>query len=49
MSGAATRIPRAEAMQIANRRVSGQRMETPTEESVYELLGLPFVDPWERR
>lgn len=29
-------------------RTSGQRIETPTEESVFELFGLPYREPWER-
>lgn len=30
-------------------RVSGQKIETPTEEGVFELLGLPYVEPEHRR
>lgn len=29
-------------------RVSGERIPTPTEESVFELLGLDWVEPWQR-
>ena len=29
-------------------RTSGERIETPTEQSVFELFGLPYREPWER-
>jgi len=29
-------------------RMSGERIETPTEQSVFELFGLPYQEPWER-
>jgi DNA polymerase/3'-5' exonuclease PolX len=29
-------------------RMSGERIETPTEQSVFELFGLPYLEPWER-
>jgi DNA polymerase/3'-5' exonuclease PolX len=29
-------------------RTSGERIETPTEQSVFELFGLPYQEPWER-
>lgn len=29
-------------------RTSGERIETPTEQSVFDLFGLPYRDPWER-
>ena len=30
-------------------RVSGQRIVTPEEADFYEAIGLPYVEPWERR
>jgi DNA polymerase/3'-5' exonuclease PolX len=29
-------------------RMSGERIETPTERSVFDLFGLPYQEPWER-
>lgn len=29
-------------------RVSGERIETPTEQAVFDLFGLPYREPWER-
>jgi hypothetical protein len=29
-------------------RTSGERIETPTEQSVFELFGMPYQEPWER-
>lgn len=29
-------------------RTSAERIETPTEQSVFELFGLPYQEPWER-
>jgi DNA polymerase/3'-5' exonuclease PolX len=29
-------------------RVSGERIPTPTEESVFQALGLPWAEPWQR-
>lgn len=30
-------------------RVSGQRIPTPTEEGFFETIGVPYVEPWNRR
>ena len=30
-------------------RTSGEKIPTPTEQSVYDLYGLPYVDPWSRQ
>lgn len=30
-------------------RTSGERIKTPTEQSVYDLYGLPYAEPWSRQ